>query len=387
MALASAYHNNGVPVTWMIGNPQYLAANAQTYDDFHRSFGDDIQGENSPALIQLLRSAYPWYTPTVSIEGAGRERNISGALAMSESAFGGITWNSLGTDMTSDRGAPWGSYCADVSSYKRPAPDGSCKMLAIEWTARDLTRAYFSSREDAFSTDPEDIVLRAFFDGNSGAQYARSLVDAYAAAGETQQLIMVAQEESAEADSMPADAPILGALASEAVATKMRLMTLAQAVPAIRDASNRPRAVAFPFIAGGQSYAYRSSPISPGTIDYHDSKAGMTFIAGHTTPSRIFPYALESTSTFAQPLPEFTGAVALTRVAYQNGRLYFHFSASNATHYGVAIWSDPSQLGLDISAIAAGRAGAIVPFDLPSGESDQSLQCTACAGSTFAYSY
>ena len=386
-AVANAYHQVGVPVTWMLGNRQYIDANGPLYDRYHSAYGDDIQAEPYTDIISLLTSKYPWYASNVSIEGAGHERNIAGVQQRGEHAFWGVTWNSFGTDLTYDRGAPWGSYCIDTTSYKRPSSDGSCDVLSMEWTARDLTRAYFSQREDAFSTDPEDIVLRGGFDVATGPVYARALVDAYAAAGESQPLLMVAQEESGEASSMAADAPILSALASEAVATRMRTTTLAQAAVALRAVSNRPRAVAFPFIPGGRPYLYRGSMIAPGTIDYHDSQAGMTFIAGHTTPSRVYPYALDPTSVFSQALVEYSGTTALTRFSYEAGSLYLHFTSSNAVRYGIALWGNPAQLGLDANAMLAGRAGAVVAFDLPAGESDQVVRCAACASASIPYSY
>ena len=100
--------------------------------------------------------------------------------------------------MTQDMGAPWGAYCADPTSYKRPSPSGNCALVAFEWTARDLTRAYFTQHEEYYSTDPDDLLLRAQFDMGTGSTYIRALVDAYAAAGQTQPLVMVSQQETAE---------------------------------------------------------------------------------------------------------------------------------------------------------------------------------------------
>ena len=147
-------------MTWMVGNHQYLDRDAGIYSAFRATNGDDVQLEDQTALYTEAEQVLPWFVPAVSVEGAGHERKIALLLSRGDRGFWGITWNSDGTDGTADRGAPWGTYCADVTSYKRPSPDGSCDLLAFEWTARDLTRAYLStgtpqySAEAEYSTDP-----------------------------------------------------------------------------------------------------------------------------------------------------------------------------------------------------------------------------------------
>jgi hypothetical protein len=332
------------------------------------------------------KAAFPWYTPAVSVEGAGRERNIAHDLRLGEHAFWGITWNSIDVDNTSDMGAPWGTYCADVTSYKRPSPSGDCTMVAFEWTARDLTRAYETGHEEYFSTDPDDVLVRAKFAPADAAAYVSAIVDAYAAASESQPLVVVSQQESVDMVTHTAgEATVLGALYQRAVADGMTPMTLAAAATAARAFSSAPRAVAFPFIAGGVSFERKGSALEPSTIDYHDNAAGMTFEAGHTTPSRVFEYANDPHSYFDKPLASLAqGAFPkLTMVAATGGRIYFRFQSAVAMRYGVALWSDPSALGLSGAGIAtSGRAGAVAAFDLSAGTSDFSIGCRHCAGLT-----
>ena len=381
----------------MIGNPQYLYLDANIYSAYHGTFGDDVQLEDHTSLYTLAEGALPWFVPAVSVEGAGHERKIAELLSRGDSGFWGITWNSDGTDGTADRGAPWGTYCADVASYKVPAPDGSCRLVAFEWTARDLTRAWLSlgtpqySAEAEYSTDPDDVLRRGGFSPTGGATYVRRLVDAYAAAGQTQPIVMMSQQESHDEASDPTtDGVVLGALYDEAKRVGMRALTLSGALPVARAFSARPRAVAFPFVAGGKPTRYNGASFSPGTIDYHDAKAGMSFIAGHTLPSRLFTYAHDPVSVFNRPLVETDPGPAypqLTRIASGGGTLVLHFSSPAAMHFGVAIWSDPQRLGVGgPSVVPAGRAGFVAAFDLPAGESDQSIPCTACATTTFPYS-
>jgi len=390
----------GVPVTWMIGNPQYLNQNATFYNAAHASNGDDVELEDSPTLRQLAAQTLPWYAPSVSVEGAGRERNISGALALGDRAFWGITWNSHGTDNTSDLGAPWGSYCADVSSYKRPSPSGDCSLVSFEWTARDLTRAVFAntnplgySAEAAYSSDPDDILLRGGFDPAAGATYARRLVDAYAAAGTSQPLVMISQQESVDEGTRGSsgDDLILTSLYQQAKLDGMTPMTLRQAATAGATFSGAARSIAFPFIPGGAPTSYNGNAFTPATIDYHDNAAGMTFISGHSLPARIFEYAQDPTSAFNRPLQETDAASPvypdLTSVVASNGILTFYFNAPVALHFGVALWADASRLSISGTNVTpAGHAGVVMAFDLPAGSSTQSIRCQGCTSTTFTYS-
>lgn len=389
----------GLPMTWLVGNTTYLTQNAAYYNMIHAGNGDDVELEDSAVLYALAQELLPWYSPSVSVEGAGHERNIASAVALGNAAFWGITWNSHGTDQTYDEGVPWGSYCADIASYKRPSPTGNCTLLAFEWAARDLTRAYLTntnsdgySAEAAYSSIPEDILQRGGFNAVTGAEYARELVDAYAAAGSSQPLVMMSEFESADEGAHGSrDDDILTALYGEAKSVGMRTMTLRSAAAAARLFSAQPRAIAFPFISGGNPTAYNGVEFAPATIDFHDNLAGMTFISGHTLPSRIFEYAQDPTSTFNHTLVETLPSSAmypqLVNVTTSGGMLSFTFQAPQALHFGVALWTDPATLMLGgTNVVAAGHAGAVITFDLPAGQSTQTIPCGACTSAAFPYS-
>ncbi len=399
-AIEKAATGVGLPVTWMIGNAMYLEQNATYYNRVHVANGDDVELEDNAGLYALARRSLPWYTPAVSVEGAGHERNIASTVALGDGGFWGITWNSHGTDNTSDEGFPWGTYCADPTSYKRPSPAGLCRLLSFEWTARDLTRAYFAntlssgySAEAAFSTDPDDILLRAGFGTADGAAYEAALVDAYAAAGESMPLVMMSQQESAEQASRGnPDDIVLTALYAEAKRIGMRTMTLRQGAAVASAFSYQPRAIAFPYISGGIVTSSNGAPFTPATIDYHDNQAGMTFLSGHTLPDRVFEYAQDPVYAFNRPLvatyPGDSAYPSLRNITFAGGRLLLTFNASSATHFAVAFWTDPSLLAVSApNVVAAGRAGFVASFDLPVGASVQSIACGRCNSTTFAYSH
>jgi hypothetical protein len=378
--LEQAAASDHVPMTWMIGNPQYLD-NGALYIQYHLANGDDVEAEDSDALIAAMKQEFPFYHDVVSVQGAGHERDISSLLARGESGFWGITWDSRGIDHTADMGAPWGTYCADPTSYKRPQPDGGCTLLAFEWTARDLTRAYESGLDYFYSTDPDDLQERGGFNVETGSKYIRSIVDAYAAAGQTTPLVMMSQEESFEVTN-PGDIEIMSALYAQAVADGMKTETLAQADVDARAFSANPRAVAFPYIAGGTGYLY------PATIDFHDTQIGMSFLAGHTLPSRAFRYADDPISVYDRPLALLPRSQypTLESAAVSAGSIVLQLNAPVALHFGVAFWSDPSQLGITgPNVFPAGHGGVVVTFDLQPGPNDITIACSGCKSATLPY--
>jgi hypothetical protein len=370
-----------VPITWMIGNLGYIAY-AGIYNAYHASNADDVQSAFFPSLHVAITIAMPWYRPSVSIMSAGTERLIPQGLYPGERAFWGITWNSRGTDGTWDVGAPWGTYCADTKSYKRPQPNGGCDLLAFEWTARDLTRTYLSGREDAYSTDPDDLLRRGGFTVASGVRYAESIVDAYAAAGETQPIVMVSQQETKD-ETFAGSSAIMTAIYARAVRDGMKTETLAQAALDARTFSAAPRAVAFPYIAGGKGGVY------PGTVDYHDTKVGMTFVGGHMMPSRIFRYADYPISRFNRPTPLVPPAQmpVLTGAEASMGRLRLAIYAPVAIHAGAVVWTDPSRVKFaGTGTIRAGRAATVLVFNLKRGNNVVRYRCSKCDGTVFDYS-
>jgi hypothetical protein len=380
-----------VPVTWLVGSSDYLL-DLTPYNAGHAQNGDDVEAE--PGAEKTLETDFPWYTPHVSVQvgGAGRaQRNPAAAMVLGEDAFWGTAWNQIGIDQLQDYGTPWGTYCADSASFKRPAAGGSCALLAFEWTARDLNRAYYSGEVAAFSTDPDDLLQRGGFTAQTALPYVNALIDAYAAAGESQPIAIVSQQESQEMFNA-GDPQVMDAIYARAVADGMKVETLAQVSVDARTFSANPRAVAFPFIAGGKNVASAvvgGATIYPSTIDYRDSVSAMTFVAGRTTPSRVFRYSDYPVSRDDTPIPEVAASQlpSLTNAAVAGGKLSFELNAPVALHYGVAIWSDPVALGLTGQSVhAAGRAGVVLTFDLQPGENQVSFPCAKCTGTTFAYS-
>ena len=383
LLIEHAAQTAGVPVTWLIADWSPLTGSTALYQRFHARNGDDVQVAPYRDLMRAARKRLAWYRPAVAIAGPIASREIAPSFALGLPAFWGIAWNSTGIDGIGDLGAPWGTYCADPRAYKRPEPRGTCSLLAMEWTARDLTRAYFTGREAAFSTEPTDVLARAGLHGDAAAAYLRTLVDAYAAAGESQALVVIINEESDLAAAGEPEVPaLLAATYARAAGDGMRAATLANAATIARSFSGAPRAVAFPFVAAPAPVDYLGSPLTPATIDFHDRQMAATFVAPRTMPDRVFAYdAAPVPSTRARGLSEsdLHDGPHLLKVRAAPELLEFTFDSARAAHWAVALWADPAKLGLAGSnVIPAGRAGAVVVFDLPAGIAKRRLACGRC---------
>ena len=405
--LAELAHSRGIPVTWMTGQPLTFDAAGDLYDAYHAQFGDDLQvrptnhnpfAPASPTRTGFARIAaqrFAWFTPVVAAEGSGYERGISADIADGYRAFWGIAWNSHRLDNDYDEGTPWGAYCADPSSYKRPAT-APCSFDGFEWTARDLTRAAISDHEEFYSTDPDDLQA-AGFDATSGPPYVRALIDAYAAAGESNPLLVIVHQEPDQMENPPLTSAVrtsgalLDAIFDQAKRDGMRAVTLAEATRA-QGLASMPRAVAFPYIPSlavpeaWAPWSYRGP--YPATIDYRDANVGMSFVAGRATPVRVFRFdRARSWPTFLTlPRLQRSETPRLVSAQLHDSTLTLQFDAPVVTRYGIALWSDPAKVrwtSRQAVITYAGRAGAVAAFNLPRGRSAVELVCTGCSSALF----
>jgi hypothetical protein len=168
-------------------------------------------------------------------------------------------------------------------------------------------------------------------------------------------------------------------------------MTLRRAASEARAFSAAPRAVAFPFLPGGRVLSSRllgGASMYPATIDYHDGSVGMTFLAGHLLPTRVFRYADYPKSRFNLPMPELSSmrTPTLSGATVGNRKIVLRFQAPIALRYGIALWSNPAELKLSGSGVTfAGRAGAVVTFDVRAGENEIVIPCGACSNDVLDY--
>jgi len=173
----------------------------------------------------------------------------------------------------------------------------------------------------------------------------------------------------------------MDAIFSEAQRDGMKAETLGQAASDVRTFSAAPQAIAFPFIPGGPP------ALDPATVHYHDTKAGLTFLAGRTMPSRIFRYAEYPVSRFDRAIPAVpqTQMPVLNGATASGGWLTLSIYAPVSIRSGAAVWSNPARNGLGGSGtIAAGGAATVLVFDLKAGNNIVRYRCS-CKDTVFAY--
>ena len=101
------------PVTWMLGDLWWLGLD-QYYNRYHSSNGDDVEAEYFASLHQRMRVSMPWYVPSVSVAGAGEERDLQRAAAFGERARFGVSRGTATAPMTRTTGALRGARIAPI---------------------------------------------------------------------------------------------------------------------------------------------------------------------------------------------------------------------------------------------------------------------------------
>ena len=203
---------------------------------------------------------------------------------------------------------------------------------------------------------------------------------------------MMSQQESDGNNTTPGDAEVLAALYNQARLDGMKTETLRDVADDAKTFSAAPRAVAFPFIPGGNaipSSIVNGQTVYPATIDYHDTQIGMSFLAGHTLPTRAFRYADDPISQYDVPLVSLPHAEfpTLEKAAVSKSLLALEIMSPIRLHFGIALWASPATLRISQpNAIPAGRAGEVVTFDLQPGENQIAIHCAGCSATTLPYS-
>jgi hypothetical protein len=106
--------------------------------------------------IGMIKDVLPW--ANLQILGTGYRSN-SLVEVMEEIGLRGL-WGScpfqIGTDGITDFGSPWGHWYINPSNFKKPKKYMG-KVINLEWTARDLNKAFHFGQAEAYSTDPNDV--------------------------------------------------------------------------------------------------------------------------------------------------------------------------------------------------------------------------------------
>lgn len=191
--IASLAHKYDIPVTWIVnsGSIKVLGDRIRSWHELH---GDDVilmcplheenlEGRKIEFIEafelewQTLKEAFPWAKTKVVAQGQISNTLIELLEEVGCEGLWGYCWEQSWWDGITHRGIPWGSWYIDSNKYKIPHP-GKGKIVACEWTARDLNLAYHTGSPCIYSTDPDD-VFRAGLCTGDNIEYWKKLFNDY----------------------------------------------------------------------------------------------------------------------------------------------------------------------------------------------------------------
>lgn len=159
--LTQFHHHGNACVGLMMDFPDQLSI------DGHRTKGsDDIIAEMSVDQLRqyirnevdLIKKALPWAEVKVMGTGYRTEKLVQAAEAEGIIGMWGYCIFQIGTDNITDYGCPWGQFFIDNANYKAPSPKTKPgKVIGLEWTCRDISKAFHMAKSESYSTDPNDV--------------------------------------------------------------------------------------------------------------------------------------------------------------------------------------------------------------------------------------
>ncbi len=219
-----------IPVTWLV-SPKSALIERELFTEYHEKHGDVVgymltyngHGMNRHAdllkperkddlkkhvtsEIAIIKDALPW--AVIRVLGTGYRSNTL-VQVMEELGLGGL-WGycpfQIGTDGITDFGVPWGSWYVNPADFKKPQKMMG-KVIALEWTMRDLSKAFHQGRAEAYSTDPNDVESdRKCTDTN--IKYWEALLARYLGNLDLNEYIFFQQHQEAhEMDTVPVCIP------------------------------------------------------------------------------------------------------------------------------------------------------------------------------------
>jgi len=372
---AELAHKHGIPVTWIV-NPLSIPVLADRIRQWHEQYGDDVIlqcplfGKDIPHSKDVLRrtlqqnwemvtEAFPWAGTKVAARGG-----ISGDMieVLEELGFEGLwgyCWDQVWWDGITHKGIPWGSWYVDGGRYKVPHP-GKGKIVACEWTARDLHQTYHTGSPCIYSTDPND-VLRAGLCTGENIEYWKKLFDDYLMNTENNEYVFFhQQQESHEMELTPSFSvwpasdieasvqmldrffeyitkfPITATTLPKAVKLyHERNQVTAPSYMLTRDSRIRPAANAYTMTMGGVG----CGPW-PQTFLYYDTQCQMAFVKGECRPRLLRNYIGQW--NMDDPFEEEIPPVFVTQFERTNEeiQLTFKFGYWKPIPFGLAYWDD-----------------------------------------------
>lgn len=322
---AATAHRYKIPVTWIV-NSESIKLLGERIRAWHDAFGDDVilkcpnyyvdagrSKDKLKALLEreweILQDAFPWAVTKVAGSGVV-DGEVVGVLE--EAGFQGMwgyCWEQEWWDGITNKGAPWGFWYADGDRYKVPKPEGG-KLVACEWTARDLHQAYHTSSPVIYSTDPNDVLRAGLCTGEDIAYWKKLFGDYLRNTASNEQVYFLQHQEAHEMEFTSSYAvwPIADIEATDRMQAlffehirqfPITITTLPQAIKLYHE-QNRETAPVYmltqdPEIRPGQNaYTMTLGGVGlgpwPDTFFYYDKECQMAFLRGENKPRMLRNY-------------------------------------------------------------------------------------------------
>jgi hypothetical protein len=394
---AALAHKHGIPVTWIV-NGGSVPVLQDRIQHWHEQYGDDVilqspffiedAGASKEKFKQMLErdwriveEAFPWAKTKVAARGKIYNEVIEALEELDFQGMWGYCWEQVWWDGITHKGIPWGSWYVDSSRYKIPHPSKG-KIVACEWTARDLHATYHSGSPVIYSTDPND-VLRAGLCSGEDITYWKNLFHDYLRnTDHNEQVFFLQQQEAHEmeytdrfavfpASHVEACAGMLDLFFAYITQYPITLTTLPKAVelyhaknavtaPAYmltRDTELRPEVNDYTVTLGGTG----AGPW-PEAFLFYDRECQMAFVKGECAPRRLRNYVGQGSmhSEFEEPVPQVF--VSGYEKSNQRIRMTFEIGHYGPAPFGLTYWDDLS--GYVIESCSEGVDARIVKDEL-----------------------
>lgn len=375
-------HAHGIPVTWIV-NRGSIPVLGEQIRQWHEAYGDDIilqcpffmeDMAMSKDLLKarleadwhLVKEAFPWATTKIAGRGKIYNEVIEVLEELDFQGMWGYCWEQVWWDGITHKGIPWGSWYVDSSRYKVPHT-GKGKIVACEWTARDLHLSYHTGSPVIYSTDPND-VLRAGLCTGEEIRYWQMLFDEYLAnTANNEQVYFLQQQEAHEmefterfrvfpASHVEACEGMLDRFFAYVAKCGVTLTTLPKALafyhernqvtaPAYmltRDKPIRPEVNSYTMTLGGAA----SGPW-PDTFLFYDSQCQMVFVKGECKPRLVRNYVGQwnMQEEFEEKIPP----VFITQYDKKDDCIELVYEIGNwkPIPFGLVYWDDLSGYEVD----------------------------------------
>ncbi|MEX2719342.1 MAG: hypothetical protein Q6353_019435 [Candidatus Sigynarchaeum springense] len=224
--------NFSIPVTWLV-TPKSALIERELLTNFNQKFRDQVgymlnvdnhsmnrhtdllKPERKKDLeahvareIAEIKEILPW--ADIQVVGTGYRSNSLVQVLGDLNILG--MWGScpfqIGTDHITDFGAPWGQWYVNPQNYKCPKKFLG-KVINLEWTCRDLNKAFHYVQPEAYSTDPNDAESE-FKCTDTNVEYWKALLAQYMRNLDLNEYIFFHQHQEAhEMEATPTCVPFM----------------------------------------------------------------------------------------------------------------------------------------------------------------------------------